>query len=87
MPLECKIIKEKEALKGILPEIKEGEPYVRTLRANGIMGSQHNLVWYRGKHAGWIEAIIILQKLKMPKAAQKLQEYFRLNDDGNIECR
>ena len=81
---KLKTISEDEGLKGILPKYRAGEPYQRTLRAAGIIGSQHTLAWHRGKHAGWIDSIVALRKLNMPRAAKKLMIYFNINEGGSI---
>lgn len=44
------------------------------------------LGWYRGRHSGWIDSVLVLQKMGHTRIAAKLQEHFELNDDGSIGC-
>ena len=81
---KMKRVTEQEGLTGIGPARRDGEPYARTLAAVGMNGAQHGLAWWRGKHAGWIDAVLILRELGMPGASRKLQKHFCLNDEGDI---
>jgi hypothetical protein len=42
------------------------------------------LQWYRGKHAGQIDAILALQKMGHSRIATKLQKHFGMDEKGNI---
>ena len=42
------------------------------------------LGWYRGRHSGWIDAVLTLQEMGHPRIAKKLQKHFDLNDDGSL---
>ena len=61
-----------------------GVPSARYRGAGGI-GAGGELGWYRGEHAGWINAILMLQKMGHKRIAAKLQKHYGLNDRGAIE--
>lgn len=78
-------VTEENGLTGLNPRPVPGEPYARTRKAHGLgPGTQHGVAWYRGQHAGWIDAVVALRELGMPGAARRLQKHYDMDDEGTV---
>jgi hypothetical protein len=79
-----KRISEEQALANLRPKPRPGEPYRRTLRAAGMGHSQHGVGWYRGQHAGQIDAIVTLHDMGLHRVAERLRKRYGMDEEGNI---
>ncbi len=80
MSLKCGLITENEALAD-----QKCPPRHAIDVLEGSNRHTGGVPWYRGKHAGWIEAVLFLQKEGHKRIAAKLQRHFGLKDNGNID--
>lgn len=83
--IKCRKVTEHEALKDITPSHAPPGVLQTNWNRSRPQGQQSSaLGWYRGKHAGYIEAVLALQEMGHTRIAAKLQKHLGLSDEGTI---